>query len=267
MSDFLFLLLVIVGFLLGWWRGGKIMLLEFASAFLALVSTTLIFTLHPLSLPGFVILFLFLAFLFSELPYHIFKSFFKKKGGILADFLGGFLGMVLFFLLAGALSLIWTPSNSSPLSMLAERAMPRLIILSEKLHIDPPKLLYHPSTFEGEWSKEGLWQGKIERRFERLAFSQLDGGTCIACGGKVKFLGYFRKGKNPLVPKFQCTVCGRTSDGCQFFEGFHRIYGICPVDEAEKGILLDCGTWTNYKWVVPRGKCPVCGKEYKGRKE
>jgi hypothetical protein len=264
MNDFLFLLLIIVGFLFGFWRGVRIMGLEFLSTILALILTTFIFTLHHLSLIGYLILFLFLAFLLSELPYHLFKRFFSKKESILEEVMGGILGMVLFFLLAGALSLLWAPSERSSLSQLAERTMPRLIILSEKLHIDPPKLLYHPSTFEGEWSPEGLWQGKIERRFERLAFSQLDGGTCIACGGKVKFLGYFRKGSNPLVPKFQCTVCGRTSDGCQLWEGFHKIYGICPVDEANKGVLLDCGTWTNYKWVVPKGRCPVCGKEYKG---
>lgn len=238
------------------------MALEFASAFFALVLSTFLFTLHHLSLPGYIFLFLLLAFLLSELPYHLAKRFFRKSESIASELLGGFLGMVLFFLLAGALFLLMPPPESAPLAGFAERALPRLLILSEKLHIDPPKLVYHPSTFEGEWSREGLWKGKVEYRFERFAFSQLDGATCIACGGKVKFLGYFRKDKNPLVPKFQCTRCGRTSDGCQTFEGFHKIYGICPVDEARKGVQLDCGTWTNGIWVVPKGKCPVCGKEF-----
>ncbi len=238
------------------------MVLEFLSAFFALVLSTFIFTLHPLSIVGYILLFLLLAFLISEFPYHLAKSFFRKGEGVAGKILGGLLGSLLFFLLAGAISLLIPPGENAPLARLAERAMPRFLILSEKLHIDPPKLVYHPSTFEGEWSREGLWEGKIEHRFERLAFSQLDGATCIACGGKVKFLGYLRKDKNPLVPKFQCTKCGRTSDGCQTFEGFHRIYGMCPVDEAKKGIQLDCGTWTNGTWVVPKGKCPVCGKEY-----
>ncbi|MBC7327773.1 hypothetical protein H5T87_06625 [bacterium] len=263
MSDFLFLLLIVVGFLFGWWREGKILVLEFLSAIISLILATIIFTIHPLSITGFILLFLLLALLLSELPYYLFKSFFRKDDGIIGKLLGGFLGMVLFFFLSGALALLNPPSEKSPLAMLAEKAMPRLIILSEKLHIDPPKLVYHPSTFEGEWSSEGLWEGRIEYRFERFAFSQLDGSTCIACRGKVKFLGYFRKGRAPLVPKFQCTVCGRTSDGCQTFEGFHKIYGICPVEEAEKGVELDCGTWTNGNWVVPKGKCPVCGREYR----
>lgn len=238
------------------------MVLEFLSAFLALCFTTFLFTLHPLSLPGYIILFLLLAFLLSEIPYHLAKPFFRKGERISGELLGGFLGMFLFFLLAGAIALLIPPSENAPLAQLGEKAMPRLLILLERLHIDPPKLVYHPSTFEGEWSEQGLWKGKIEYRFERLAFSQLDGATCIACRGKVDFLGYLKKDNNPLVPKFRCRVCGRTSDGCQTFEGFHKIYGICSVDEAEKGVELDCGTWTNGIWVVPKGKCPVCGKEY-----
>lgn len=239
------------------------MILEFVSAFLALIITTCIFTLHHLSIAGYILVFLFFVFFLSETPYHLAKSFFRKGETIAGKLTGGFLGLFLFFLLAGALSLLVPPKENAVLAGLAERTMPQLLILAEKLNIDPPKLLFHPSTFEGEWSKEGLWEGRIEYRFEKLPFSKLDGSTCIACDGKVKFLGYLRKDKNPLVPKFQCTQCGRTSDGCQTFEGFHKIYGICPVDEALKGTQLDCGTWTNGIWVVPKGKCPVCGKEYR----
>lgn len=237
------------------------MVLEFLSALLALIFSTFIFTLYPLSIAGYILVFFLFVFLLSELPYQLAKPFFRKGGGIASKLLGGFLGLFLFFFLASALSLLLPPGEHASLAKLAEKAMPRLLILLEKLHLDPPKLVYHPSTFEGEWSKEGLWEGRVEYRFERLAFSQLDGATCIACGGKVKFLGYFRKDKNPLVPKFQCTKCGRTSDGCQTFEGFHKIYHICPIEEALKGTQLDCGTWTNGIWVVPKGKCPVCGKE------
>jgi hypothetical protein len=94
---------------------------------------------------------------------------------------------------------------------------------------------------------------------ERVNYSRLNGATCIACGTPVRFDGYFRVGTS-VSPHFTCPNCGRTSDGCQTFEGFHRMYGRCPVVNAESLGPIDCGVWTNGRAVYPRGVCPVCGE-------
>jgi len=131
---------------------------------------------------------------------------------------------------------------------------------SERIGIAIPKLSIQPVRFEEEAEGSHSLQGGL--RFRRINFARLDGATCIKCRGKMRFLGYSRKVTTLLSPKFQCTLCGRTTDGCQTFEGFHRMYGHCPVDEARQGRLLDCGVWTNNDPVAPNGPCPVCGQEY-----
>jgi len=96
-------------------------------------------------------------------------------------------------------------------------------------------------------------------QFRSIDFSQLDGSICVACGEKVQFLGYFPKGQY-RSPKFICTVCGRTSDGCQTYEGYHEIYGECPVVKCRNGIQIDCKVWPNGNFVTPQGPCTVCGE-------
>jgi putative intracellular protease/amidase len=87
------------------------------------------------------------------------------------------------------------------------------------------------------------------------AFRESGGWTCAVCGGAVVFMGFGHE-PQPRVPLFECTRCGRRSDGCQTFEGHHLLYGGCPLaDEASSR----CGYWLG-QWARPRGGCPVCGR-------
>lgn len=92
-------------------------------------------------------------------------------------------------------------------------------------------------------------------------FKGLDGAECFVCNGNVEYLGYFENGKGSNSPKFICTDCGRTSDGCQTYEGYHQMYHQCPVELGNIGYRLDCGIWTNHSYHRPLGPCPVCGIE------
>ena len=114
--------------------------------------------------------------------------------------------------------------------------------IERSLPADAPRLMITP---------EGI-------RLRRIDFQKLDGATCVACGGKVRFVGIVQRGYLS-APKFVCARCGRTSDGCQTYQGFHLIYDKCPVDEAKKGFRIDCKVWPNNRFVSPRGPCPVCG--------
>lgn len=93
---------------------------------------------------------------------------------------------------------------------------------------------------------------------KKIDFKQLDGATCIECGGKVKYLGY-QRGETLYAPKFVCQTCGRISDGCQTYEGFHALFGECPVAKGREGIPLNCDVWMNSSDVLVKGPCPVCG--------
>ncbi|MCM8764718.1 MAG: hypothetical protein NC830_05115, partial [Candidatus Omnitrophica bacterium] len=88
-------------------------------------------------------------------------------------------------------------------------------------------------------------------------FTKFEGYTCINCGGKVKFEGYFSKYGAGIVPKFVCEKCGRVSDGCQTYEGYHKLYNACPVELARQGVKFDCGSWLNRTWITPTGPCPI----------
>jgi len=141
---------------------------------------------------------------------------------------------------------------------------PRIITLVPTLHenmdnmgLPLPKLVQLPTDYREEVSR--LRQGT---QFLRANFSRLAGATCIHCRTPVEFLGYRFSRGTMMSPEFRCPKCGRTSDGCQTFEGFHTIYGQCPVDLASEGVQFDCGVWTNGWYAVPHGECPVCGKDY-----
>ena len=120
--------------------------------------------------------------------------------------------------------------------------------IERSLPADVPRLMISP---------EGI-------RLKRIDFSSLDGAKCVACGGRVRFLGIVQKGY-ANVPKFVCTRCGRTSDGCQTYQGFHLIYGQCPVERAREGFRIDCKVWPNNRFVLPQGPCPVCGATLRPR--
>lgn len=94
-----------------------------------------------------------------------------------------------------------------------------------------------------------------------IDFSTLDGATCFHCTGKVEFLGHHMNKYGTRSPKFICTDCGRTSDGCQTFEGYHLLYGECPAALGRRGYRFNCGIWTNTNFVRPTADCPVCRED------
>jgi hypothetical protein len=136
---------------------------------------------------------------------------------------------------------------------------PALYYLADALNLNMPMLNSRAVRFEDE--------GRAEQAalVDRVNYSRLDGSTCIECGAPVRFDGYFRRVGVSVSPRFTCTECGRTSDGCQTFEGFHRMYGRCPVDVSEALGPIDCGVWSNDRPVYPKGVCPICGKAVSGR--
>ncbi len=177
---------------------------------------------------------------------------------------GAGFGVVFGVILAAALILVsgFIPGAAAPVG---ESALgPRVVALVPSLHenldaagLALPKLMYLPRDYRDE-----LVEAPRGIRFLRINFARLDGAMCINCRSPVEFVGYRFSRGTLMSPKFRCPNCGRTSDGCQTFEGFHTIYGACPVTLADEGVLFDCGVWTNDWWVVPFGPCPVCGKEH-----
>ena len=138
------------------------------------------------------------------------------------------------------------------------QATPALYFVADALNLDLPMLNSRAIRFEDE--------GQAERAalVERINYSRLAGSTCIECRAAVRFEGYKRRIAVTVSPRFVCPICGRTSDGCQTFEGFHRMYGRCPVDVSEALGPIDCGVWPNDRPVYPNGVCPVDGKAVTG---
>jgi len=131
---------------------------------------------------------------------------------------------------------------------------PAPFYIADALNIDLPMLNTRAIRFEDE----GL-AGQAAL-VERINYSRLNGSTCIECRAAVRFEGYRRRIAVSVSPRFVCPNCGRTSDGCQTFEGFHKMYGRCPVDVSEALGPIDCGVWPNDRPVYPKGACPVDGK-------
>jgi len=175
---------------------------------------------------------------------------------------GAVLGVVLaavLVLASGLLPGAAEPVHKSALGPRITVFVPRLHENLESVGLPLPKLVQLPKSYQEELS--GMRQGL---QFMRINFTRLDGAMCIHCRTPVRFLGYQFVRGTLMTPKYQCPKCGRTSDGCQTFEGFHAIYGQCPVDVAKEGVEFDCGVWTNGWFTVPHGPCPVCGKEFHG---
>lgn len=149
-----------------------------------------------------------------------------------------------------------------PRSFLAQPfidAAPALYYVADAFNLDFPVLNSRAIRFEYE-GRDGE-----PTLVERVNYSRLKGSTCIECGARVHFDGYFNRIWASVSPRFTCPRCGRTSDGCQTFEGFHRMYGLCPCEVAESLGPIDCGVWTNDRPVYPRGTCPVCGRSIGGK--
>jgi uncharacterized membrane protein required for colicin V production len=126
--------------------------------------------------------------------------------------------------------------------------------IEARLPFQIPKLAFHPEELAGFNQLNAP-----PADFKLIDFSALDGATCFVCGEEVSFLGYQRNRYGTISPKFICTGCGRTSDGCQTYEGHHLLYDRCPVDLGRQGYRFDCGIWSNGNYHRPTGRCPVCG--------
>ncbi len=122
------------------------------------------------------------------------------------------------------------------------------------LPVDLPSLAFYPEQLTDYFQQTG------QPELRRIDFKQLDGAACFVCGDSVGFLGYMTNRYGSVSPKFQCTGCGRTSDGCQTFEGHHLMYEECPVVLGRRGYRFDCGIWSNLNYHRPTGTCPVCGE-------
>lgn len=183
----------------------------------------------------------------------------NKAGGAA---LGGVTGVLLAsvaVLVSGAITRDAVPVEQSLVGKPLVRLVPAVHETAERAGVPLPKLVMLPVDYREEVA--GTRQGL---QFLRINASKLDGAVCLHCRAPAKFEGYQLVKGTLMSPRYRCPKCGRTSDGCQTFEGFHAIYGVCPVDVANEGTLFDCGVWTNHWWTVPHGTCPVCGKEYRG---
>lgn len=159
------------------------------------------------------------------------------------------------------------PVSRSRLASAITFIVPRLHENLESVGVPLPKLVQLPADYRDELrgvNPSGPPRVNQGRQFLRVNFTRLDGAMCINCRNATVFEGYRFSRGTLMSPRFRCPQCGRTSDGCQTFEGFHAVYGACPAELAEEGLQFDCGVWTNGWFVVPRGPCPVCGKEYRG---
>lgn len=128
--------------------------------------------------------------------------------------------------------------------------------ISEILPYDLPQLTMLPEELGSYFNNVVSYSSHSNFDFETL-----DGATCFVCGAPVEFIGYLNNNKGTVSPKFICTDCGRTSDGCQTYEGYHGMYEKCPVVLGNQGYRLDCGIWNNNSYLRPTGPCVVCGTQ------
>ncbi|MCX6842968.1 MAG: CvpA family protein [candidate division WOR-3 bacterium] len=177
----------------------------------------------------------------------------RAGAGIIGLVIGGLVAAV-FVPVLGRTRAGQTGVSRSVLARPFLETMPALYYAADAFNLDLPMLNTRAIRFEDE--------GRTQRAalVDRINYSKLNGATCIECGAPVHFNGYFRRVEVSVSPRFTCPICGRTSDGCQTFEGFHRMYGHCPVDVSEALGPIDCGVWPNDRPVYPRGVCPVDGK-------
>ena len=216
---------------------------------------------HNLEFGLFLFMFLALGAVFI-IPV-IFKFTPSQTEPVISRIFSGVLGFVIgIFICLGVIMIIATiPSfrddvDSSVLAQPILTIVPAIHYEADVLNLRMPSMGSTALKFDQEGNP--VFQRNTLK--ERVNFLRLDNSTCIECNAKVNFKGYKRKFGLLVSPLFVCPKCGRTSDGCQTFEGFHKIYGQCPVEIVKKIGPIDCGVWTNNRPVYPKGKCPVCGK-------
>ena len=182
-------------------------------------------------------------------------------------FLGSFVGLLVGIVLVGALLIMLTafPLFDTFPEQVEESYMAQPIIenvylaydaLTGYLNLDLPQLTIYTEDLGAYFSAIST-----DADFHRVDFKALDNATCFVCGGEVEYSGILDNVKGSVSPKFVCTSCGRTSDGCQTYEGYHVMYEQCPVALGNQGYRFDCGIWTNNSYHRPSGPCPVCGTE------
>lgn len=180
-------------------------------------------------------------------------------GGGGAGLVVGSILVSVLLLFSAAITGTTRPIDRSALAGPFLNVVPELHLVMDRVGLPIPKLVVLPPRYEQELT--GMRYGP---QFMRLNFARLEGSTCIKCRGRMKFVGYKRVRGSRIAPKFVCRRCGRTTDGCQSFEGMHAIYNQCPVLVARRGIKLNCGIWPNPDWVYPLGPCPVDGNTFTG---
>ncbi|MCM8762098.1 MAG: CvpA family protein [Candidatus Omnitrophica bacterium] len=209
------------------------------------------------------------CFLFTSLIFVFVCTFFldilRKRveyKHIIDRILGIFPGTVEGMLLTGIVLIAMSVSFNSAMEVQQSRLskyilkfLPPIYEKTDPWKINIPKMVYIPAKYPNEFNSENK-----EIYFKKINFSQWAGFTCMECGGKVRFDGYFLRIGAAVVPKFTCEGCGRISDGCQTYEGFHKLYNTCPVEMARQKARFDCGRWPNHKLISPKGPCPVDGK-------
>ena len=183
------------------------------------------------------------------------------------DRLGGAsIGLIAGFVISGAVILLMTTFsirndyqtaiNESFLGKPAVIAVEEVYSFAENsLLANMPRIAYRP---ESDTGKSDLENKSILSSYMLIDFSSLKGAICIQCGGELEYLGYQKNKDDNISPKFICHNCGRTSDGCQSFEGHHLLYDRCPEIMGLQGYRTDCGIWPNDNFIRVTISCPVC---------
>ena len=268
--DFIICILFVSGFLLALARGAIGTLIDFTgiTAGILLASVTYLAPVNlfrRFEITGYVVnlIFFLLCFLFFTMTIILLFEMLRKKVStehVLDKIFGAVLGVAEGLLFASVVLIIISSSfnaaseiQHSTTTKYVLRFLPAAYEKIERIDITVPKLLLLPSTQQEEFNPS---QKSIQFVNTNLG-EKLDGATCLKCGGKVIFEGYYPKIGALLVPKYVCTKCGRTSDGCQTYEGYHLLYKKCPITLAREKHWFDCGSWLNYEWIMPKGPCPV----------
>lgn len=190
---------------------------------------------------------------------HPFRPIVDHVGGGAVGAIVGAILLSLLLMISGAITGTTRPIDRSALAPAFLQVVPTVHLGMDRIGLPIPKLVMLPPKYEQELG--GMRYGP---QFMRLNFARLEGSTCIKCRGPMQFLGYKIVRGSRIAPKFKCRRCGRTTDGCQSFEGMHAIYNECPVLIARRGYKLNCGVWPNPDSVYPKGRCPVDGNVFTG---
>lgn len=216
---------------------------------------------------SFLAIFVISAALIYYLGSYISCSLLSRSLKTTDRFLGSIVGLLVGIALVGALLIMLTafPLFDTFPEQIEESYMAQPIIenvylaydaVTRSLNLDLPQLTLYTEDLSTYFSSIST-----DADFHRIDFKALDNAICFVCGGEVEYLGIVDNNKGSVSPKFICTSCGRTSDGCQTYEGYHAMYEKCPVALGNQGYRFDCGIWTNNSYHRPTGPCPVCGTE------